>query len=194
MIPVWRAAGHRRMPWKNGGGVTTEIAVFPNGAGLEDFDWRVSTALVASDGPFSAFPGIDRMLTILDGEGLLLAIGDQPPVELRAGSAPFSFPADHLASARLIGGPVTDLNVMTRRGRFAHRVRRIATSAREVALPDAAISLLLCASGSVTLKTSGRHVIGLDAMDMADLSGLGAGAAIEGSDASLFLIELLPSA
>jgi environmental stress-induced protein Ves len=47
------------MPWKNGGGETTEIAVFPDGAGLSDFDWRVSMARVDGDGPFSSFPGIE---------------------------------------------------------------------------------------------------------------------------------------
>jgi environmental stress-induced protein Ves len=40
----------RRMPWKNGGGVTTEIAIAPTGATLEDFDWRVGTAQVDAAG------------------------------------------------------------------------------------------------------------------------------------------------
>ena len=50
------------MPWKNGGGETAEIAVSPPGAALDDFDWRLSMARVETDGPFSAFPGIDRTL------------------------------------------------------------------------------------------------------------------------------------
>jgi len=45
----------RRMPWKNGGGVTTEIAIAPEGATLDNFDWRVSTAQVDAAGPFSRF-------------------------------------------------------------------------------------------------------------------------------------------
>ena len=68
-MQVLRAENYRRMPWKNGGGETTEIAVFPAGAGLDDFDWRVSMARVESSGPFSVFPGIDRTLAILEGEG-----------------------------------------------------------------------------------------------------------------------------
>ena len=71
-LTVLRAADHRTMPWKNGGGSTTEIAAAPDGAGIDAFDWRVSMAVVAADGPFSEFPGIDRTLSILDGSGLIL--------------------------------------------------------------------------------------------------------------------------
>ncbi len=52
-------------PWKNGGGVTREIVCQPPGAGLAAFDWRVSIATIASDGPFSLFAGIDRVITLL---------------------------------------------------------------------------------------------------------------------------------
>ena len=60
------------MPWKNGGGTTAEIAAFPDGAGFNAFDWRISLAEVASDGPFSAFPGIDRTLMLVEGARLAL--------------------------------------------------------------------------------------------------------------------------
>ena len=64
------AAGHRRMPWKNGGGETVEIAISPADAGLDGFDWRLSMATVATDGPFSVFPGIDRSLAVIRGAGI----------------------------------------------------------------------------------------------------------------------------
>ena len=67
-------ADHRRMPWKNGGGETVEVIVHPEGASLSDFGWRVSMASVASDGPFSVFPGIDRTLAVLSGDGMALSI------------------------------------------------------------------------------------------------------------------------
>ncbi|MDP1908248.1 MAG: HutD family protein, partial [Hyphomicrobium sp.] len=41
---ILRAKDYRRMPWKNGGGETTEIAISPEGAALDSFDWRVSMA------------------------------------------------------------------------------------------------------------------------------------------------------
>jgi environmental stress-induced protein Ves len=66
-VKVVCASECRTTAWKNGGGSTTEIAVAPMGASLDDFDWRVSMARVASDGPFSEFAGIDRTLDILKG-------------------------------------------------------------------------------------------------------------------------------
>lgn len=120
-----RADRHRRMPWKNGGGETIEIAVHPEGAGLEAFDWRVSMASVAADGPFSVFPGIDRTLAILDGAGMVLEIQGLGRHRLTPGTLPLAFPADAATSARLEDGPITDLNVMTRRGSRIHRVRRL---------------------------------------------------------------------
>ena len=68
------------MRWKNGGGETAEIAVSPPGAALDAFDWRLSMAKVETDGPFSAFPGIDRTLAILEGEGIRLSVGGEPPL------------------------------------------------------------------------------------------------------------------
>ena len=108
------------MPWKNGGGETSEIAVSPDGSELDAFDWRVSMARVATDGPFSTFPGVDRTLTVLEGSGLRLKVGDDAAVDLTPDSPPLSFPADVHTAARLLDGPVLDLNVMTRRAAFHH--------------------------------------------------------------------------
>ena len=146
---IVRAADARRTPWKNGGGETVEIAVHPPGAGFDAFDWRVSTARVAADGPFSAFPGVDRTLTVLTGAGLELTVGEGPPVRLTAASAPFAFPADAPCMGRLVGGPVTDLNVMTRRGRFGHAVRRLDVT-RPMALDagDGTV-LVVCREGNI---------------------------------------------
>lgn len=149
-MTVLRAAQHRHMPWKNGGGETTEIAVFPPGAGLDDFGWRISMARVASDGPFSVFAGIDRTLTLLDGDGLRLAIGEAARIDLQVGSDPLSFAADLPTHATLLGGAVTDLNVMTRRGRWRHRVTRLTPDAGGIERTTEAAQLLcLCHRGRV---------------------------------------------
>lgn len=112
----------RATPWKNGGGVTYELAAFPEGAGFDDFLWRLSMAEVASDGPFSAFPGVDRTLTLLDGAGIALDFSGRAAT-LAPGAAPFSFPGEAAVIGRLLGGPILDLNMMTRRGRVSHHVR-----------------------------------------------------------------------
>ncbi|MCB2071086.1 MAG: HutD family protein, partial [Ottowia sp.] len=57
-------------PWKNGGGRTRTVATWPAGAGLSDFDARVSVATIAASGPFSRFPGIDRQIVLLSGGGV----------------------------------------------------------------------------------------------------------------------------
>ncbi len=154
---VLRAAEGRRTPWKNGGGETVEIAVHPPGAALDGFDWRISTALVAADGPFSAFPGIDRTLVVLTGAGLELTIGGAPPVRLTADLAPFAFPADAPCTGRLLGGPVTDLNVMTRRGMFAHAVRRLAVAAPVTLDAGGGTVLVICRTGRLA---AGGAVLG----------------------------------
>jgi environmental stress-induced protein Ves len=142
---------YRRMPWKNGGGETVEIAIFPRGADLDDFGWRVSTATVGSDGPFSTFEGIDRTLCILSGNGISLAVGNDEPLTLDRDSAPFSFPADGSAVARLVDGPITDLNVMTRRTDWRHDVRRLHMRADEILALKAAAArtVVFCQTGAV---------------------------------------------
>jgi environmental stress-induced protein Ves len=124
-VQIIRASTCRTTPWKNGGGSTTEIAVEPSGASLNNFDWRISMARVASDGPFSEFAGIDRTLAVVSGSGLSLTIGSDAPVLLGRGSDPIRFAGDVPVSARLSGDEITDINVMTRRGRFGHRLRRL---------------------------------------------------------------------
>ena len=122
---IIRAADCLVMPWKNGGGTTTEIAVAPAGASLDDFDWRISMAHVGQDGPFSAFPGVDRTLSVLTGSGITLAFGDGERVRLDRTSAPCPFAADRAVEGLLVDGPIDDLNVMSRRGRWNHRVERL---------------------------------------------------------------------
>lgn len=137
------------MPWKNGGGVTVEIAVFPPDASVDNFDWRISTASVVSDGPFSVFAGIDRTLSVLQGDGITLSVEGLNDQQLKGETPPFSFPADSPTSAKLLGCAITDLNVMTRRGCFTHRVsRHIVTEPVDLFLCGAVV-LIFCGSGSV---------------------------------------------
>lgn len=171
------------MPWKNGGGVTTEIAVFPEGAGLDDFEWRLSMARVASDGPFSTFPGVDRTLAVLEGEGIVLSVGERPPVTLTRASEPFAFAADAPTSARLVSGPILDFNVMSRRGRVRHRVERAAEAAH---VPAGGVLVVFCATGGARIS-SGNHEAALGAHDAAILDR---GLAIEhAGGAELFLVR-----
>jgi uncharacterized protein len=153
-MKILRADNHKRMLWKNGRGETVEIAVFPQGATVDTFDWRVSMATVAEDGAFSVFPGIDRTLSILKGQGMELTIEGREGVLLTQAAAPYPFPADATTTARLTDGAITDLNVMTRRGRFAHVVETI--SAPATIEPTDALTLLLCHRGEMHVSDRAR--------------------------------------
>jgi uncharacterized protein len=153
-MQVIRSTDYRRMPWKNGGGETAEIALSPAGATLEAFDWRVSMASVNADGPFSAFANVDRTLAIVSGAGIRLSVAGRAAVELSGSSAPYAFPADLPTTATLVAGPITDLNVMTRRGRASHRVyREVVTVPKEFRLV-AQTTLLVVVSGHVRLTAT----------------------------------------
>ena len=161
-MQVLRAADYKRMPWKNGGGETVEIAVFPPQASLDDFGWRISMATVAADGPFSAFPGVDRTLSILSGAGMELDIAGHPPIVLDGEAEPYFFEADLETSARLIGGPITDLNVMTRRTVFGHTVER--RQGPGSISSEQGNRLLLCMTGKLTIE-SARQAVVLEPLD-----------------------------
>lgn len=119
---------YRHSAWKNGGGQTVELAIFPPGASLEDFDWRISMAKIERDGPFSPFPGMDRTILVQSGTGMSLTV-DGVETTLVAGDQPFHFMGDHRTTCRLLAGPVTDINIMSLRSVCSHVVTPIAAKA-----------------------------------------------------------------
>jgi environmental stress-induced protein Ves len=105
-----------RTAWKNGGGSTHEIVRVPAGSSLDAFDWRVSVADVAADGPFSTFAGFDRVLVLLSGDGVHLRSTDgRIDHRLDEPLTPLTFAGETPIEASLIGGETRDFNVMTRR-------------------------------------------------------------------------------
>jgi len=131
--------------WKNGAGTTREIAVEPAGAGTDDFDWRLSLAEVDRDAPFSAFPGVDRCIVLLRGAGMALqADGAASAHDLRP-LQPWSFPGERAIAARLLAGPCSDFNVMTRRGRWRADVRALH---EHCAIASGHVTFLLSVSGT----------------------------------------------
>jgi environmental stress-induced protein Ves len=154
-------------PWKNGGGGTREIVCRPEGAGMEGFDWRVSIATIAGAGPFSAFPGVDRVILLLDGDGVHLQSASGMNHRLERAHAPFAFSGDVALDCSLLGGPSTDLNVMTRRGSLRAEVQVLRTTTD---LPANARGLLLVLRGDWRLK--GHDPSNADALVCAAGQGL----------------------
>jgi uncharacterized protein len=146
-------------PWKNGAGLTREIAVARNATTEAGFDWRLSVAEVTRDAPFSAFAGVDRCIVLLRGAGLRLrtasgaavTIDDRLDVRLDdvldhhldTPFAPFHFPGDVPLHATLIGGASSDFNVMARRG--AWRAEVTCHHAVAALPPAAGLMVLACA-------------------------------------------------
>lgn len=168
---ILRRDDYRKMPWKNGKGVTEEVASFPDGAGLNEFGWRLSIAHVAEDGPFSVFSGIDRTITLLAGNGMVLELPDERAA-LEPGGAPFSFSGDIEIASHNVDGPTVDFNVMTRRGSFTQRVTRL--SAGEVTGED--LTFILALEGELAingLQIRPLDVIRLEENEMVIIEGEG---------------------
>lgn len=185
-MQIFRHTDSRPMPWKNGKGTTAEIAVSPAGAGLEDFDWRLSIARMEADAPFSAFPGVERTLAVLEGEGLALTLAGDAPVTLDRSSAPYRFAADRPADGRLRDGPVSNLNIMVRRAGRAHVMRRIGLQG-SLEVSGAGTLLVLCHTGEIQLGDGG---VRLAALDCARIEGTGKTALRSDAVSSAFLIDI----
>ena len=182
-MDVIRAADLVAMPWKNGGGVTREVAVQPPGAGFDAFDWRLSMADITQDGPFSPLPGVDRVLILMQGGGLVLdGIAPQP---MQAGDRA-DFPGEAAVTGRLTAGPVRDLNLMLRRGRMRAEVRAVTLEGR--------LALDLTGPQTLLVLREGPLDCGGLRAGRQDTLVLGAGLAVVEGSAELVVIGLIPPA
>ena len=102
------------MPWKNGEGSTCQLYKIPDPNDESLFLFRLSIATVSKSGSFSLFPGIERLIMILDGNGIKLDLpsGD---ITLTKNSKPLAFSGDAAVYAELLDGFVLDFNVMVAR-------------------------------------------------------------------------------
>jgi environmental stress-induced protein Ves len=147
------------MPWKNGGGSTLELAVEPPGANLETgFLWRLSSAEVAESGPFSSFPGLERWLFLLEGDGFLVDFGSRGRMDLREPYRPVRFLGDWPATATLAGGPSTDLNLMVDPNRIRASVEVLRLDRNRVFPLTSPTTLFFLAAGSASVPSLDLHL------------------------------------
>ncbi|WP_445529074.1 HutD/Ves family protein [Streptomyces cyslabdanicus] len=163
---VLRAHDRPATRWKNGGGLTREVAAAASGAGLEDLVWRVSLADVARGGPFSSFADVDRIITVVDGAGMELTV-DGVPHTVADCYQPFSFPGDAVTGCRLLSGPVVALNVMTRRARATAYVR-VAREGFSVVPRTGVLVLVIALAGTVAVEESDAGLGRFDAVLFSD--------------------------
>jgi uncharacterized protein len=160
------------VPWKNGGGVTTEIAAGPPRGDDQDWSWRVSIADVGATGPFSEFPGIDRTIAVIAGNGMDLRYDDGRilPLEL---NNPVDFDGGAAVTGILRDDAIRDFNVMVDR-RYYSAALEIVPEPGMVSCRTSAGGVLLIhmLEGMCSVTASGQ---------IDDAIGLGETAVFEGS-------------
>lgn len=186
---ILRAPDRVATPWKNGAGLTREVAVWPPGAGFEDFHWRISQAEMSGDAPFSVFAGVDRSLTLLQGR-LSLAFDGGHEVAQLATFTPFAFPGERPVAGVVEQGPISDLNVMTRRGIVCAKVERISMT-RALALPASPFARVLFALGQ--LHAIQPLDVTLDRYDALLLEPNDPGVAVSAASATALLVTFEPA-
>ncbi|MEF9605958.1 HutD family protein [Paracoccus sp. PXZ] len=144
------ASAYRTMPWKNGTGATDEVWLWPPRGDRDAFSIRISRAPILTDGGFSAFAGADRVITLIEGAGLVLDFGSRS--EHLAPLAPFRFDTGLAPVGRPVGGPVRVFNVMA--DRDAWTIARAAVL--EKGMDEAAGLTVLFALEPQQAETGGR--------------------------------------
>ena len=125
MIELLTPSDYRKMRWKNGAGYTLELARSA-GDDLAEFDWRISMADVTTSGAFSPFHGMQRILTLLEGEGIALQVNGKSHTLQTLQSLPFS--GDSTVSCELLAGPIRDFNLIYQPERYAARYQWIVSN------------------------------------------------------------------
>jgi uncharacterized protein len=164
-LTVWRAPDHREMRWKSGRGTTREVATSPERSSTTDFDWRISFADVDTDGPFSSFAGIDRVIVLVEGQQMVLTIdGRRYTLEPHQ---PLGFAGESSTTCQLPAGPTRDLNVMTRRGRILANVEVRTLAPEGVFAAGLTDQLVLAAlTGELAITSSDGEQISLGRYDV----------------------------
>lgn len=192
-LRLYRAADYPRMPWRNGGGTTQEVACNPGGSSAA-FDWRLSLADVGQDGAFSAFTGYQRILTVLEGRGIELTVDGRRQAPL-APRVAYAFSGDARVDCRLLDGPIRDFNLIYAPARLHARLQWVSGREPWVFHSSASTVLVLNAGEALSLSLDDAqhqlasrydclHVEGQDRLVRYRLS------AADGLDACV--IELLP--
>lgn len=137
------------MPWKNGKGFTSEIAIFPSDSSLAEnnFTWRLSSAEVAENGPFSSFPGCDRYLSITEGQGLKLQFENEN--RLVNQNTFLQFSGEEKVHSELISGKIKDLNLIVKRN--THHIQFEISNTSMTGLAKGT-SIIFVIEGSVVVK------------------------------------------
>ena len=155
IVDVITPAHWQTQRWQNGGGITHQLCRQDDANGML---WRVSIAEVASDGPFSRFDNIDRIIMLLTGGGFSLhGVGDNPQL-LDTPLTPFTFAGETPIHCTLLNGAVRDFNLMTRRAAVQADLQVLTIGRAAQQLPLSAQTLIYVASGSLEVVLENQRI------------------------------------
>ncbi|MBS9761048.1 HutD/Ves family protein [Pseudomonas mosselii] len=166
-LHLLRARDYPRMPWKNGGGFTEEITR-DAGDSLDGFGWRLSIADIEESGGFSSFAGYQRIITVLQGDGMRLLVDGQASRPLLPFDA-FAFSGESQVSCKLLGGAIRDFNLIYAPQRYRARLQWFDGGNRVF---SSASTLLLFAAGThVEVRLAGEETQQLGRYDCLRIDG-----------------------
>ncbi|MFN0184054.1 MAG: HutD family protein [Aquabacterium sp.] len=147
-------------PWLNGGGSTRELVTWP---APDDWSLRISVAEISRDGPFSAYPGVQRWFAVLDGAGVRLRLPDRM-VKLTPDNPPLEFDGAATPGCALLEGPTRDLNLMLKADRAEGRMSVVQPGIAHV---EASRLRAVFTCDDARLQIDGEPAITLPAMSLA---------------------------
>lgn len=154
MIELIRADQYTKMLWKNGAGFTLEIA---RSQGEADFDWRISMADVTTSGPFSLFPNKQRIISVLDGKGMVLHVDDLPAKRLNQGDI-FAFHGESQVQSELVDSAIRDLNLIYDPAKFHARFQWLNDAADQAFISSADLIFIFNQGGETQVNVDDYSV------------------------------------
>jgi hypothetical protein len=152
-----KSEDYARSPWKNGGGVFTDIAdAHRPSAAVKDWDsllWRFAATPIVAPGPFSHMAGIDRLQMVVGGRGLVLKAPGQEFDE-REPFTTVRFTGEMEIVTELEAGPVEVVNLMARRG--AIEIELVALREPGERQLSAGTHLVYAARGDCSIRLDGE--------------------------------------
>jgi environmental stress-induced protein Ves len=186
------ASGALIQPWRNGGGTTRQIAIWPPAAQTHDFIWRISAADIAQSGNFSDWRGFERQLWITHGAGIRLTDPASRLVTVLRQDMYLDFPGERRYACELLEGPVRDLNVMLRRGHGTIRSARL--RGHHTGTLGTGHYIFYCVRGGARVRVPGHGPTTLAAGDALLVHAAGAGgereAALDTADSTAECIAI----
>jgi uncharacterized protein len=141
--------------WKNGLGQSKLIAKSPEGCVSDDFDWQISLARMTGSLPFSDYPGVDRSLYVIAGQGLHVRSPIRD-VTLLSDSEVLEFDGSEKIVGTTIGTEeMHDFNILSKQGRVKHRSRRTPISQVPFTLTVAGTSIIYVQAGKIDIASGG---------------------------------------